>query len=274
MQVSAWLHTTTNTLQHHHIQTARLDCLVLLEDALGISRAEILAEPDRVIPRRTLAALEQLVNRRCRHEPIAYIRGKTEFYGRDFTVNSAVLVPRPESEDLIEILVANKHNMPPSASYVDIGTGSGCLAVTIAKELRAHSVIATDISSAALEVAIKNAQKHQVNIMPYCGDLLYALPANLPSPLIIIANLPYVPTNHTINQAATHEPPEALFAGADGLDDYRKLFEQIIANPEPPTLIVCESLPEQHKALSKLASEAHFTLIETRGFAQLFGRRS
>lgn len=267
MTIQTWLSTSLDLLSSVGIETARLDCLVLLEDIIGHNRAWILAHPENELSTGDVTKLSKAITRRESHEPLAYIRGKAEFYGREFIINHDVLVPRPESEDLIDLL---KEYGDEIKTIVDIGTGSGCLAITAMLERVGKTVIATDMSTYALGVASQNAQLHKTNIIFYRGDLITALPDVPLTPWGIVANLPYVPEGYAINRAASHEPTEALFAGTDGLDDYRTLFGQLPTLALKPSFVICESLPTQHAAIATLAKKVGFSLAETREFGQCF----
>lgn len=266
--VGDYLQSATARLHEAGIETARLDCLVLMEDTLRTNRASLLAHSDMVLSAEQRTSLDKLVARRERHTPLAYIRGKAEFYGRTFTVSPAVLVPRPETEAIIALLTGLPLQHPPVVA--DIGTGSGCLAITSALERAASSVYAYDVSEAALAVARQNATALHASVTCIQSDLLqhYASPAE-----VIITNLPYVPQAHAINKAATFEPKLALFAGDNGLDLYRKLWQQIGVLHQQPVYVICESFPDQHADMATLAHNAGYLLAQTEGFAQQFTKR-
>jgi release factor glutamine methyltransferase len=255
------------------IPTARLDCLVLLEDVLNTNRTQILAHPEREITEVQQKVLDSMLARRSRHIPLAYIRKKTEFYGREFAINSHVLQPRPESETMVELLKHYAKDAPQT--IVDVGTGSGALAITAALELTGATVAACDIDSRCLALAKQNAAKHRVNLTFYESDLLSSLPESIVSkPATLLCNLPYVPDGFSINIAATHEPTLAIFGGSDGLDYYRLLFEQLKVKHLGTSYIFCESLPVQHKGLAQIATRAGFRQQHEQDFIQLFVRGS
>ena len=316
--------------------------------------------------------LGEQIRRRAKHEPLAYIRGKTEFYGREYFVNSHTLEPRPESETMVVLLketLNNKRflvecpntpskNIPPhnSSAYntykvapcnfttplsshkvapckycgvaggvltvVDVGTGCGALGITAKMEFPDIEVILTDIDATCLKTARQNATNHKVNVTFSRGNLLqpllhsqpgftYVEPGDVfslsseikriddtlheqrkgktsPGPQansrvassdrkqavgdtwILLANLPYVPDAHTINQAAMFEPKHAIFGGPDGLDLYREMFSQIKLSENKPCLIFTESLPFQHEDLSKIARNCEYKLTKTHDFIQVF----
>lgn len=271
MTIQEFLSCATTSLNRAGIATARLDVLVIMEDELGRSRAQLLAHLDDEIPPETEVELNNKIVQRARHTPLAYIRGKAEFYGREFAVNEHVLVPRPETEVMIDELKAAIQKNTPSTqlTIVDLGTGSGAIAITTKLEIPQAKVIATDIDANALNVARRNAKKHGVNIMFIQGDLLAPLPTDQ-QPTIILANLPYVPERYGINPAAEHEPKHAIFSGKDGLNLYRKFWEQIAALPRQPLLVLTESLPTQHDDMLGIARRAGFELVRSQDFIQVF----
>ncbi len=254
------------------IATAHLDALVLLEDCSGIDRAHILSSPEKTISITKTQCLKRNVIARTRHLPLAYIRGKCEFYGREFMLNQGVLQPRPESEALIESLLRLPLGMGKNKTVIDVGTGSGALIVTAKLELPSIKAIAVDIDSKCLKTAQKNATKYGLEIQFLRSNLLDKLVAMnlLDKNSLIIANLPYIPDNWSINRAASHEPRQAIFGGSDGLDLYRRLFGQLRDLPTPPLYVLTEAMPPQHKALKLIASKSGFVQKERNDFAQLF----
>jgi len=267
-------------LQSRGITTARLDCLVLLEDTLRIPRAKLLAEPETEMKPGQIEQLKKLLNRRAKHEPLAYIRGRTEFYGRDFKVGPGVLVPRPESETIIELLLRlpELQRMPNSDSakqrvwkIADVGTGSGALGITAALELPYCQVELLDIDKSALDIA-------KTNVVLHTSPVLVTLSNLLESPQqqndILLCNLPYVPDDYEINKAAGHEPAIALFGGKDGLDLYRSFFNQIGTITNKPLYILTEALPASHDDLSILARKSGYNLEKSQDFVQLFVYKS
>ncbi len=264
-----WLKTATQFLQSKGIMTARLDAIILLEDVLQVNRATILAEPEAEIKDGAVARLQNLLTRRAKHEPLAYIRGKAEFYGRTFKVSHAVLVPRPESEAMIESLKAltKQPNFPTQPKIADVGSGSGNLGITAALELAGSQVTLLEIDNDALEISKQNVVLHSTSLNAINSDLLSGTSGSFD---VLLCNLPYVPDEYEINLAAGHEPKLALFAGLDGLDLYRQLFTQISALRSKPLYILTEALPEQHQALTELATQNGYQLNKTDDFIQLY----
>jgi len=269
--IQSFLETAVRTLTQSGIGTGRLDALVLLEDVTGKTRTHLLAHPELKLTHEQAETLQNLLKRRSQHEPLAYVRAKTEFYGRDFIVTRDVLEPRPESETMIDLLKST-FARSERANVVDVGTGSGALAVTAKLEVPEATVIGLDIDPKCLVVARQNAQKHGVHIDFVQSNLLQKSPVFSPqSPVFILANLPYVPDDYTVNEAAEWEPKHAIFGGPDGLDLYRDLFVQLAtADYQVPVFVLTESLPFQHKALQNIAVAQNFMLKAEFDFIQLF----
>ncbi len=271
----------TELLTDAGIVTARLDTLLLMEDVTGKERAWILAHHEFVLDKKSIIKLGELVKRRANHEPLAYIRGRSEFYGREFLVTPDTLQPRSETETMIDLLKnLLEHNYDVSRvrpwKMVDVGTGSGCLAITAKLEWPEAEVYATEINGAALKVAKMNAVKLRADVKFYKGNLLQPVSslASSPLPLILLCNLPYVPDNHTINKAAMQEPAVAIFGGEDGLDLYRELFIQIRKVSVAPRYVLTESLPFQQKKLAEIAKEHDYIQTEEEDFIQIFSLKT
>jgi release factor glutamine methyltransferase len=265
LTTSQWLTRAAKQLTAANIGTARLDCLILLEDSTGKDRSYLLAHPEMGLSAKQIEQLDTMLTRRSRHEPLAYIRGKTAFYGRTFMVNHHVLEPRPETETMIELLKTLE--LPQDTVIADIGTGSGAIAITAQLELHNVSFIAVDIDPQCLAVARKNAQQLEATITFQESDLLSTIATN---PDVILANLPYVPDTYHINEAAMEEPRLAIFGGPDGLDLYRKMFDQISALSSQPRYILTESLPFQHHGLATIARKHSYIQDQKSDFIQVF----
>lgn len=225
------------------IESARLDAELLVAHALGLDRVKLYMDLDRPLTPDELARIRELVVRRRKREPIAYILGRREFYGRSFEVTPAVLVPRPDTETLIERAL---ELLPEDATgpALDLCTGSGCIAITLAAERGALVVDATDLSEEALAIAQKNAASLGVaeRVSLHRGDLFAALPA--PREYALIAcNPPYIPEGERDTLAADvaqYEPGLALFAGGDGLDVLRRLCAEALRWLAPGGTILIE----------------------------------
>ena len=269
MLISNWLKYTVAKLTDKQLPTPQLDAEVMLAHVLQKDRSWLHANPDHELPMSDLRILDGMVERRCEHEPVAYIVGFQEFYGRKFTVSPDTLTPRPETETLVEL--ALKLIEENKVKYVaDIGTGSGCIAITI--DLETNSEIKTtgyEISKPALKIAKENA-KNLSSITRFIEcDITNQDSYDLENHQLVVANLPYVPTDFNINLAASHEPEFAIFGGKDGLDYYRHLFKKLGSNNR---WLITESLPPQHQSLEDLASNNSYTLVESEDFIQVFER--
>jgi release factor glutamine methyltransferase len=274
MTIHEWLFEAMKRLGAAGVDSPRRDALVLLEDTLGQGRAWVLAHPRHRLQERTLQTLDGLVEQRINREPLAYIRGKAWFWGRFFTVSPDVMIPRPESEAFIELLkqLVDSKQLTADSKITDIGTGSGCLAVTAKLELPEAEVTATDTSQKALKIARQNAQNHKTEINFLRGSLLEPLSAANCLLSAILANLPYVPEGLVTSPEIGREPAEALFSGKDGLDHYREFWIQVKNLPQKPQYILAESLADQHKEMAELANKAGYKLQKTTGLVQLYKR--
>lgn len=268
MTIEEWLHKATGQLTQADISTARLDCLVLLEDAIERDRSWILAHPEHTLTTADASVLHAKLERRSKHEPLAYIRGFTEFFGRTFAIDRRVLEPRSESETMIELLKALP--LPEKPVIIDVGTGSGALAITAKLEIPGAKVLGVDIDQDCIDVAAMNAKQLGADITLRIGNLLTPLPREQFDRSILLCNLPYVPDNFQINLAAMNEPRRAIFGGADGLDLYRQLFAYLHHSAIEPLFVLTESLPPQHKVLAELARRDGFVLEQAEDFIQVF----
>lgn len=270
MQIQTWLKTATSRLKKAGISSCQIDSAALLEGVLGKPKEWIRAHDDEEIPTALLDVLNDKLDQREQRFPLAYLLGSKEFYGRAFLVNEAVLIPRPESEAIIGFLknIAAERDIN---TVVDMGTGSGCLAITAALELPDVHVTACDTSPEALSVARKNARQHGVHIRFHQSDLFDSLPG-MPSTraYVVIANLPYVPAGFVTSEEITKEPELALFSGKDGLDHYRRFWQELSVRSNPPFAVITESLKDQHTAMIQLAQPAGYKLEGAEGLVQLF----
>ncbi len=279
--ISAWLQENTANLQRCAIESARLDCLLLLEFVLEKPRDWILAHDDDLLTDAQTAKLASYVQQRADRTPLAYIIGSKEFYGRTFLVTKDTLIPRPESEAIMTLLrnlvdsgqrtARPTSNVQPPTIY-DIGTGSGILAITAKLEIPTATVIATDISTEALSVAKKNAKNLGADVIFKTANLLPT--THYPLPTTILANLPYVPRDMITSPEILKEPDKALFSGDDGLDHYREFWQRISQLNNKPVAVLTESLASQHADLAKLARGTGYCLQETSDLIQLFTPRA
>ncbi len=236
-------------LNDRQIEDASLESELLLRQALGISRVELYTNLDITLDSRQEEVFWNMVSRRIEGEPLSYITGHREFYGLDFIVTPDVLIPRPETELLVEkaLAVAGDYNAPVIA---DIGTGSGCIAVSLAVNLPHAQIFASDISRRALKIAYANCRKQGVqdNIDLVHGDLVRPLAGRFD---IIVANLPYVKSSDIPSPCP--EPRRALDGGEDGLDQVRRLLRQAPGKLNPKGHLLLEIGTGQSRETARLA---------------------
>lgn len=236
--------------------SASLDAQALLAWTLGADRAYLLAHGDAALTDEQAARFAALVARRAAGEPVAYILGRRAFYDREFIVTPAVLIPRPETELLLERALAFVRGRAHTVA-VDVGTGSGALAVTLAALCPGAQVHAVDISPAALEVARRNAALHAAPVTFHQGDLLGPLWAAGVQVDLLLANLPYIASDELPALAVSRfEPALALDGGADGLALVRRLLAQAPALLRPGALALLEIGAGQGAAALALARAA------------------
>lgn len=241
---------------------ARLEAQILVAHALGVNRAWLIAHDLDELPMNEVGNLEALFARREKGEPVAYILGEREFYGRLFRVTPDVLIPRPETELLVEAALVR---LPPAAPtrVVDIGTGSGCIALTLALERPAWTLTAVDISTAALKIAQENAARLGARVAFVQSDLFSHLEA---TPFdAIVSNPPYVA------EAAPHlgqgdlrfEPASALASGPEGLDTLVRLIPQALGHLRPGGWLMLEHGWDQGDKCRGLMAQSGFMDIQT-----------
>lgn len=240
--------------------TAAQDAELLLCAALDCTSAHLAAHGDDTLPDAAYAQFAQWITQRMRQEPIQYIIGRAFFWGLEFRVTPATLIPRPETELMVERARTLLDAAP--ASVVDVGTGSGCIAIAIAHEQPRTPVIAIDTSDEALAIARENAAANNAPSIQFLqNDLLTNAVSFLPEGrLIFTMNLPYLGETRMRGLApevALYEPHTALAAGVDGLDAYRTTFTQIAALQRTNLVLLCEIDPEQTDGLAALEHE-HF----------------
>ena len=244
MTAREWLAQATARLTKAGCATPRLDADILLMYAWGISRTQLITRLNDDIPEETADLFGTMLQRREAREPVAYIVGEKEFWSRPFTTDPRVLIPRPETEHLIEtVLEAFPDRLAP-LRFCDIGTGSGCIPVTLACEYPSASVIATDISSESLEVAALNAKRHSVSehITLLQGDMLAPLAGLAPFDAIL-SNPPYVSKSEydKLETELGFEPRHALTDESDGLKFLETLVENAAQHLKPEGLLIVET---------------------------------
>lgn len=239
------------------IASSRLDAELLLVHVLKVPRISLYTNFDRPLSDSERDSYRALVKRRGAYEPVAYILGEREFYGRKFGVSPDVLIPRPETEHLVDAVLERVRQSGIAAPrIIDVGTGSGAIAVTLAAELREAKVTAVDISAKALAVARSNAAFLGVNVDFREADLVKGIEPGFD---IVVANLPYIGESERAQltpDVRDHEPAVALFAGADGLDAIRRLVVDAVRLYDGRGLIALEIGAGQSTAVQQLLQAA------------------
>jgi len=255
-------------------ETARLDAQVLLADVLDRSRTWIAAYPEAYLTQPQLASFKKAVARLEAGEPLPYVLGHWEFFGLDFEITPDVLIPRPETELLVERAIQWLKAAPERRTVADVGTGSGCIAVALAANITDAKVVATDISPPALEIARRKGSRHNVveRIDFIQCDLLPSPPDPLPTESrfdLICANLPYIPTQ-TLHELPIfgREPTLALNGGEDGLDIIRRLLHIAPKWLAPHGMILLEIEASQGMDAVSMAYDA-FTKASIRLYKDL-----
>lgn len=259
---------TTGHLKKCGSETPRLDTEILLAHARGCRRIQLYTDFDEVLSDDVRARMRDLVQRRAKAEPVAYLVGHREFYSLDFLVTPDVLIPRPDTETLV--LAALEVAKPlESPRILDLGTGSGCVAIAIAVNHKTANVIAVDLSEAALEVARGNAERRQVadRVRFLHGDLFAPLEADEQFNLIV-SNPPYVPTaeiERLQDDVRLHEPHSALDGGPNGLAVIERIIAKAADHLREGGSLLLEMSPEQAEPITRLLeSTGRFTDIATR----------
>lgn len=240
------------------IPDARLEAESLLAHALGRDETWVVGHPEQALDAAAAKTYAAMIARRARREPFAYVVGEKWFYGRNFAVRPGVLVPRPSTETLIEAVL---RLVPEKAAtvFVDVGTGSGAIGLTLAAERPKSKAVLYDVSKKALDVARGNAKRFKLGRRVRLTRL-DILRAKLPEPKgasVLVANLPYLPLaqwKHAWPEVRGHEPKTALVSGKDGLDHYRALFKMLAHWKKPPTVLVLEAEPGQFEELRRLTA--------------------
>lgn len=268
MDISTWLIDATKQLKHIGVESNRLDAELILAETLRKPRTYLHAHLGEEIDSRRLDIANARLELRLERVPLAYILGKKEFFGREFVVTTQVLIPRPESEDLVEVfLEISASEISDEKTLIDIGTGSGCLGVTAKLERPNISVILSDISSQALEVARSNAATLGALVRTQKQDLLFGQIEPLD---YILANLPYVDKAWKTSPEVEFEPELALFADDKGLALIAKLIPQVPRHLRQGGYLLLEADPEQHQDIISLAERFGLRLHLARNYCLSF----
>lgn len=259
LRVLTW---TAERFGQEGLDSPRLDAELLLAHCLGVERVRLYMDHEKPLLPEELGRYRELVRRRLRREPVAYITGTREFWSLPLVVSDRVLVPRPETETLVEQALRIVGELGLDAPLiVDVGTGSGAIALALASELPRARVLALDVDPAALEVAAENARRLELELTPLRGDLLDALPPDTGPLDLVVANLPYVASAELDGlqpEVARWEPRRALDGGPDGLDPLRRLVPQAAARLGGGRALVLEVGAVQAPVATRLCAEHGF----------------
>jgi release factor glutamine methyltransferase len=257
MTVLEVLQATTAYFKKHNVESARLNTEQLLAHVLGRKRIELYLEFERELTESELAPLRDLVKRRGEGEPLQHLLGTVEFCGHVFLCDKRAMVPRPETEELVEILKAEIQN--PKSKMVDVGTGSGVIALSLAANFPEAQIVAVDVSHEALSLARENAARLTL------GDRVQFLKRDLLENIegkfdLIVANLPYISAQerNTLSREVLHDPEVALFAGERGDEVLRELIVQAPSRLRPGGLLALEIGPGQRQGLLSALAEKKY----------------
>ncbi|HEX8371331.1 MAG TPA: peptide chain release factor N(5)-glutamine methyltransferase [Chthoniobacterales bacterium] len=251
------IQSTTSYFEKHGVESPRLNAQHLVAHVLKVKRIELYMDSERELFEDELAPLRDLVKRRSQGVPLQHLLGTEEFYGRTFKSDARALVPRPETERLIELILPLLKGKP--VRVVDVGTGSGIIALTLAAELPEAEILAIDFSPDALALATENAAlldlTSRVTIEP--GDLLSSVTGEFQ---MIVANLPYIPAGDIpgLAREVQHDPVSALDGGEDGLDLIRRLIDQAPGRLAPGGTIALEIGHDQSQRVADLLRTPNF----------------
>ena len=256
------LNWVTQFLTDKGIDSPRLSAELLLSHVLGLKRIELYTQYNQAVGKQELDKLRELVKRAGQHEPIAYLVGKTEFYSMELNVTPDCMIPRPETELLVQRAIEFLRTRNGIQYVCDLCTGSGCIAVAIAKNFPNARILATDICDAALSVAATNVEKHQLQ------DKITLLSGDLFDPIIpqldvckfdlIVCNPPYVSSGEyekLDKNVKNYEPRLALFAGEDGMDIYRRIIDKVDSYLKPDAVLILEIGYAQRPAIKELLKQ-------------------
>ncbi|MBM3887946.1 MAG: peptide chain release factor N(5)-glutamine methyltransferase [Verrucomicrobia bacterium] len=285
MKILELIQRTTEFFQRRGVDSPRLTIELMVAHVLKRKRLELYLDFERDVPEPALGTLREMVKRRAEGEPLQYVLGEASFCGLEIAVDKRVLIPRPETEMLVDYVLKNvtraassgfgvpalagsgdpsaiqtqpaKAGTPNPASgprIVDLGTGSGAIAIALAKNLPAARVMAVDASADALDVARANAAKHEVTVEFFHGDVFESLPADVKFD-VIVSNPPYIPSGEIgslAREIRDHEPVAALDGGADGLTVITRIARESKPRLEPGGRVVVELAAGQHEAAQRI----------------------
>jgi release factor glutamine methyltransferase len=253
------LQSTTAYFKKHMVESPRLNAEHLIAHVLKMSRLDVYLEFETKLNERDLAQLRELVRRRGQGEPLQHLLGTVEFCGQRFLIDKRAMIPRPETEQLVELLGSEITGQKSEVSIVDVGTGSGVIALSLARQFRIARILAVDVSEDALALARENAARLGLSerVQFGRGDLLENLNERFD---LIAANLPYISMQdrHSLAREVLHDPEVALFGGEKGEELVRKLIEQAPARLNPGGLLALEIGIDQAEGLAEFLRQKNY----------------
>jgi len=252
MTIADWLHTASTKLKQAGIDSYRLDSELILEFVYKKNKTYLHAHSTDKIAKNVVNKANKLLNLRLKRVPIAYIFGYKEFYGRNFIVSKKVLIPRPESEAIVNFV--KKISKDNIKTILDVGCGSGCVGLTIKLECPGFDVSVSDISNSALKIAKLNAKNLDASVNFIKSDLLNDTPEDID---VIVANLPYVDKSWPISPDTKYEPTVALYADDEGLEIIKRLIQQ-----SKSKYLILESDPRQQNAIIEFSKKYNYKLLD------------
>ena len=265
----------TAYLEARQVEGARASMQSMLAHVLGTNRTWLYLHMDDPVAEEALAPLREMLRKRGQGVPLQHLLGQVEFFRRNFRTDGRALIPRPETEELVE-LALSLAPQKPGLRVLDMGCGSGVIGISLALELKAlqPQVVLADVSSAALDLALENATALAARVRTYRSDLFSAWqPAESeedtrivpPSPFdLVLANLPYVPEGEKVALEVQHDPATALYGGADGLDIVRRFVTDALPHLAPGALVLLEVGHDQGEQVCALMREAGYERVELR----------
>ncbi len=260
------LNSATSRLEMCGVDSPRLDAEILLAHVLNCRRLNLYVDAEKILPLEKILHFNELITRRQKKIPVAYLTGSKEFFGLSFAVNDNVLIPRPDTEILTEFVGEYLRGLGGTVNFADLGTGSGAIAVSILKFVKSSRACAVDISPEALEVAKFNAAKFHVDdrIEFFCGDMFAPLTGKIFN--AVVSNPPYIPTRdlETLQAEVQSEPKLALDGGLDGLNFYRRIINDAPNFLASGGLLAVEVGFNQSAAVKNLiVANGNFERVET-----------
>ncbi|TAK88837.1 peptide chain release factor N(5)-glutamine methyltransferase [Patescibacteria group bacterium] len=259
MTVGQLIEQSVAQLEVAGVTGARLDAQLLIAHAVGRNRAWVMAHPEFELGLDQLELVKDLMQRRAQREPVVHLTNKREFYGLEFYINADVLTPRAETEQMVEWAVKSA---PKDSRLIDVGTGSGAIAVAIAKQRPDLKIMATDVTDEALAVARQNIAAHKVQVELVKSDLFESVKGEFDT---VVTNLPYLQDDAELMPEVQKEPAVALHGGADGLDLYRRFLQQLPSHLRPGGYLFTECDPWQHAGLIEAAANQQL-LLQQEGY--------